>query len=315
MNQAELNPQQPQAPQPYYYQMPPAEDEIDLFELWGVLIKKRVLIFSIAIISALLATTYAFVVPSVYKTTISLLPPNLINIQGMNVQKININTSIMTADSKNSSICNLINFYTSHCVFEKFITNFESKRLQSTFNTKNGSSSIFTITRPKKRATNPTVTASLESHDSASVAQLLNSYAHHINNLTIQQIVDEIQQNQQQQITRFDEAITLARKLDIKRPQNYALPEGTPLEFYGYQYLEAKKASLENQQNNTVSGSNNFTTVKFDTEVTIPSHPIKPRKNLIIILGIVLGLMLGVFAAFLHHAIQSHREKLTASPN
>jgi len=310
MNQAEPNPQQAHPPQPYYYQMPPAEDEIDLFELWGVLVKKRLLIISIAIISTLLATAYAFVVPPIYKTTISLLPPNLVNIQKMNTQGMSAEHNLITFEN-----CNLINFYTSHCVFQKFITNFESGQFQATFNSRNNSHSNFAITRPKRKATNQKTIASLEAHDPATVAQLLNSYAHYINDLTIQQIVDEMQQNQQQQIAQFDEAIKLARTLDIKRPQNYALPQGAPLEFYGYQYLEAKKSSLEKLKNSINFNDGNFAAVKFDTEATTPSNPIKPRKKLIIVLGIVLGFMLGVFAALLHHAIQSRREKLTTIPN
>ncbi|MDH3353692.1 MAG: hypothetical protein OEL79_00585, partial [Chromatiales bacterium] len=200
-------------------------------------------------------------------------------------------------------------------VFEKFITNFESKQTQSTFNIKNNSNNNFTITRPKNRVANPTVTASLESANQASMAQLLNSYAHYVNDLTTQQIAAEIKQNQQQQITRLSDAITLAKTLELKRPKSYALPEGTPLEFYGYQYLEAKKTSLENKINSSPLNDNSFTTVKFDTEASTPSSPIKPRKKLIIILSVVLGIMFGIFTAFLLHAIQSHKEKLAALPN
>jgi chain length determinant protein (polysaccharide antigen chain regulator) len=188
------------------------------------------------------------------------------------------------------------------------------------------------------------------------MALLLNNYTQYINDFTTQQIIDEIQlqkqiliaqteraisskvkvasQNAANELVQLDEAIALARVLDIKQPKDYLIPLNIPLEFYGYQYLEAKKAFLERRNNsgafidgltdlqeqllnlNSLSvNSSNFRTIKIDAVASTPSDPIKPKRTLVIVLGILLGLAFGIFAAFFHSAIQSRKEKQATNPN
>ncbi len=53
----------------------------------------------------------------------------------------------------------------------------------------------------------------------------------------------------------------------------------------------------------------NLKVVTIDEPATVPFSPIKPKKALIIALGVVLGGMLGVFIALIQIAIASRREK------
>lgn len=46
----------------------------------------------------------------------------------------------------------------------------------------------------------------------------------------------------------------------------------------------------------------------LDSPATAPSGPVKPRKNMIIALGVVLGGMLGVGVALVRMALRSRRE-------
>ena len=84
MNQNELNPQQPQTPQPYYYQMPPPEDEIDLFELFASLFAQWRLIIGITIIGALISISIALATPKIYETRASVRAANTSQIAAIN---------------------------------------------------------------------------------------------------------------------------------------------------------------------------------------------------------------------------------------
>lgn len=84
MNQTELNPQQPQTPQPYYYQMPPVEDEIDLFELFASLFAQWRLIIGITIIGVLISISVALITPKIYETSASVRTPLTSQIAAIN---------------------------------------------------------------------------------------------------------------------------------------------------------------------------------------------------------------------------------------
>lgn len=55
---------------------------------------------------------------------------------------------------------------------------------------------------------------------------------------------------------------------------------------------------------------NRLQPVEIDEPAAIPTSPIKPKKKLIVALGVVLGGMLGVFVALIQIAIASRKEKM-----
>jgi chain length determinant protein (polysaccharide antigen chain regulator) len=50
--------------------------------------------------------------------------------------------------------------------------------------------------------------------------------------------------------------------------------------------------------------------VSIDQAAFVPQGPIKPKKWLVIAIAIVLGGMLGIFTAFIRHAIKKRKEAL-----
>ena len=50
-------------------------------------------------------------------------------------------------------------------------------------------------------------------------------------------------------------------------------------------------------------------TARVDQPAYPAARPVKPRRTLIVVLGLVLGLMLGVFVAFFVNFIESQREE------
>ncbi|MCW8887598.1 MAG: Wzz/FepE/Etk N-terminal domain-containing protein, partial [Gammaproteobacteria bacterium] len=61
--------------QPLYYQMPPPEDEIDLFELFSSLLSQWKLIIAITFSGALISTAVALSIPKIYESSTSVRAP------------------------------------------------------------------------------------------------------------------------------------------------------------------------------------------------------------------------------------------------
>ncbi len=61
----------------HYYSTPPPyyeEDEIDLYELWLVLVKRKKIVLGITLFAIIMAIAIAFILPPVYKTEATLMP-------------------------------------------------------------------------------------------------------------------------------------------------------------------------------------------------------------------------------------------------
>ena len=83
-----------QTPQkiPPYMPMYQQEDEIDLFELWGVLWQQKKLIFMVTLLVVLIAVGYLMMTKPVYQAEIFFLPPLKQDVQTLNVQGMQKNT-------------------------------------------------------------------------------------------------------------------------------------------------------------------------------------------------------------------------------
>ncbi len=93
---AHITPQQqiPTIPQPCFHYTPrPLEAEINPANLWAILVKQRVTILAITVLSAILALIYALQTPSVYKAESIMLPPTTHEIEKFNISGINFITA------------------------------------------------------------------------------------------------------------------------------------------------------------------------------------------------------------------------------
>lgn len=70
--------------------------------------------------------------------------------------------------------------------------------------------------------------------------------------------------------------------------------------------LEGKLAELDN----VILDTAQISAVSIDQPALAPAHAIKPKRKLIVVLGFVVGLMGGIFLAFLLSFIESSRAKL-----
>lgn len=130
----------------------------------------------------------------------------------------------------------------------------------------------------------------------------------------------------------LDENINIAKELGIKRQKGLSneivsdvfveVTEKQPLYFQGYEVLEVEKRALQARKNNDpftpgLSGAlqqlkdlnlikisaDQARIVKVSQQAKASLQPLGPGMKLIAIVGIVLGLFLGTFIAFISHAI------------
>jgi len=147
-------------------------------------------------------------------------------------------------------------------------------------------------------------------------------------------------QRREDEIARLAEALLIAEELKITtaesssllRNVDYSRSQGSnsiALFFRGFTPLRAQISALKNRKSDDpyISGirelqeqlvvinaqllalTDNFKVIRVDEKAYRPDSPIKPKKRLIVALGGVLGLMLGVFAAFFFNFLENNRKE------
>jgi LPS O-antigen subunit length determinant protein (WzzB/FepE family) len=148
----------------------------------------------------------------------------------------------------------------------------------------------------------------------------------------VQKKIDLLRASEKRQIrsrlAELEENISIARELGVKRSKvleerstsevSVNVSEEQPLYYQGYEVLEAEKRALLAREDNDpfidgleaqlrwfeylnaidVTGKD-IQAARIIQKASVPNQPIKPKKKQIVVLGFVLGLMLGVLAAFI----------------
>ena len=145
-------------------------------------------------------------------------------------------------------------------------------------------------------------------------------------------------QRRSDEITRLEESFRIAKALSIEDYSgasvvtNVNIKEGLvePVSNYnfGSKALSARLSELKNRKTDEpyITGirelqeqlvlikkqllavNDDFKVVRIDQQAYRPDSPIKPKKRLIVALGGVLGLMLGIFAAFFFNFVENNRK-------
>jgi chain length determinant protein (polysaccharide antigen chain regulator) len=91
MNNSSVPVSEPQIVYTHYRQQPYEDDEINLLDIWRVLVRKKYLLVGVTLAVTLAASAYAFFAQPFYKAEIFLLPPLAKDVHGLNFQALNIN--------------------------------------------------------------------------------------------------------------------------------------------------------------------------------------------------------------------------------
>ena len=143
------------------------------------------------------------------------------------------------------------------------------------------------------------------------------------------------QQRREDHIAALEEALKVASSIGLEKAQvamwqtfstneNSSIADGSPLYLRGAQAIRAELEVLKNRQSDDpfipelrglqenlafLKGvdisPDNVAVFTLDSAAQVPETPIKPKKSLILALGLVLGGMLGVFIALVRNMLTS----------
>ena len=260
-----------------------AGDEISLFELWAILTRKRILILGILAASIVSSVAIAFLIAPVYQAVIHLQPPLNKDVAVLNIPEI---------DSE----------YTTEAVFKAFQNNFKArnnlwglfveKQLYKAYLGENDYddaeiAKVFEKEFLKDMSLHQQsngqffINATLNWKDATEGAALLNEYSQIINSKTVEQYVNELNnqlilekkriqtqidlaresavRTKNYRLAELDENIKIAKELGIKRMEGptergtsdvFVGAPGNQLQYYqGYEALEAEKRRLQARNN------------------------------------------------------------------
>lgn len=343
-------------------------DEIDLFELWNGLVAERLIIGLVTVVIIGIAALYAFWVSPTYKASTYYLPPVQEQVLPMNEltllldgQAIHTEESVFEEFQKQlSSRQTLKTIYDKYGLLKVYEPDIDSLQGIDKIKAENKAFeeyvADFRLIKPKKKSTDVSVSASFELELSElEVSKILNDLTKLAMNKTVQQLSGELEREKanririleskimsartvekdrrMDRIAKLDEAISISRKLNIKKPiwldnnqMNTPQNQSAALYLLGYELLEAEKNVLLTRENDDafIKGLrdwqqqlNQLNSLKFDVksfgvvtvdQIAVYAEKVKPKKALILAVAGVFGLMLGVFIALIRQAVVKRRQ-------
>lgn len=346
-----------------------SNDEIDLLEVWEMMWGQKFLILLITFVVFVCALIFIFITPPEYESKAYLHPPKKDAIQELNRFDIQLkrapsysSESVMRQFLQNlNSRIILHHVFVDNDLIQVFkpgVNELTGIEYQKAFN--KGFDEFlksFQVVFPKKNANTGVISVDLSLKVSPEEVQDVLSDALNLaivktkHNLVRevlfekQAVVDQIQKEmnkvrlvakakRQDRIVRFDEAISIARKLNLADPKvvfsktsiQDVNVEGFPLYYLGYRFLEAEKVALQQRKSddpfipklrgleerlalvNAVEiNQANLQVVNVDGKPSL-GEKIKPKSLLILAVSIIVGGMLGIFIALLRQAVLKRKE-------
>jgi chain length determinant protein (polysaccharide antigen chain regulator) len=334
--------------QPYpYYQN---DDEIDLIELWNILVKQKLAIISLTVIVTSIALAYALITPSIYQSESTLLKPTqeqLHNLQVPGVMTVNADGAFSLFKQHISSIQTRRQVFNDN---ESLITSVEqaatdkeelfrefSKDISISLSIeKKGAISAQSLSLSFQHAspelTSDVVKQFVKLATMKSLAEISHNFQSIIN-IKKDNILREItllrnkaEVSRQDYILRLTEALAISEKTGITQPITLS-NDVAPLYYRSPKSLIAEIEQLQNRKSNDpfIGGlrekqnelqklemlqlsTENTSVALIDQEALVPYEKIKPRRSLIVVVGFILGVMLGVFAAFIRNFTSQRKE-------
>ena len=211
-------------PAPYGYD--PREDEINLAELWYVLVKRWKVILGVAAVATIGAVLYALSATPVYRAEAVFLPPAASDIQVLNiegVQKIGINSVYTMFERNLSSKPSRQIIYDDMNLLDQFAPDRDQDtNLDVLFDDYNQS---FSITKPTIKKGDavipiPTITFAMEWEEPVLTAEIVNRIAEEADRATKAEILLDLQTRIGIRVTGLNQEIQRLREITIKRRQD-----------------------------------------------------------------------------------------------
>lgn len=365
-------PQNVQSATPYPQQF--EDDTIDLYELWITLWNRKGLVIAVTVIAALGSVVYALQQLNVYKAETLLLPPKQKDVKSINTAGMQGMQGMQ--GMKEIKGVRAVGGFTVAGAFNAFKINLNSRSIQKKFIEKHDLMDILAPNRTQetrdieilegfskmiKIEDKEVFSVSTESDDPEFAAKLINDFVRFFDLETVRALISDARNNieeqiidieykinskrqmtklrREDQVLRYQEAITIARVLGIKKRvdatniiQNTQMnvdiaTASTPLYYLGIEALSAEINILQNRISDDpfISGlrdlqeqlallrsfiidESGMHSVTVDQAAYPSKIPIKPNRRLIVLLGTVVGLFLGIFLVFFVSFVQKQRE-------
>lgn len=334
------------------------DDEISLIDLWRVLARRKLVILGVLLATITLAIVYLLVTPPVYRAEARLVAPDIGDIRGLQLGFVDIKNYGIDAFNPVTVFSTFVRNFNSVSHRRQFYAQYNLKRMY--IDDKTGDEIDENRLFEKRFSGNLKInldeagvaaTGRFSYQDAKQAASLLNDYVKYINDQTVHELLNDIEaivqtetrrlqqqldsklkvaaQERRDQITRYREALDIARELGIREPDDMALASqptersataeetGVPLYARGTDWLEAEVRALESRKSDLPFIEDGYelqgqllylqsfsindeglATVRVDAPAYPPYSPDKPNKRLTLILAAVIGLFLGVFLAF-----------------
>jgi len=324
--------------QQQFMQMPIPDDEINLLDLWKVLMKRKKLIFFCTLLVTISALIYSIVSPIVYRAEIFFLPPAISDVQPLNIQNIQNMQKTVSAES----------------VYLLFKQNLDSKKIRRIFFSNSEelagvrfSNFTKSLRVHKDKLNQNKLSVSFEWGDAQQASDILNNYCYMVEQNTIRQLVNNMVQSISSRIRSLENEITSKRKIAEQRrydriaqlsealhisesikqdkqiSQNNA--SNPPLYYKGIKALEVEISLLRTRKSDDpfINGLRDIQeeleilravnidktklhAMTLDQKAYPPEYKIKPKRTFIVIIGFILGIIVGIFAAFFINFIENY---------
>ncbi|BAT72085.1 lipopolysaccharide biosynthesis protein [Thermosulfidibacter takaii ABI70S6] len=267
---------------PYY------EDEIDLYELWLILKKRKFVVFCVTLLFVFIAGLYVWFAPNVYRADTIVSSPYSVR-----------NGVIFSLDSTNNLVGYLSKQF-EHKAYEKLSRELDlpvkllvSVKGLETVKKRKGSDRYFVL---RFDAIDKSVLASL----SDAVIKYLN------NNEYLKQIIDQEKALLEEEIRDLSLRVkNLEASVDFIKKEIMSGKEVgfNPLEIDRTVIdLKRRLKTLQYQLETGISGYRKIAFMVYD-------KPVKPKRTLIITVALVSGLFLGIFLAFFLEWLENARRE------
>jgi len=210
-------------PAPYGYDL--REDEINLADLWGVLVKRRKILFAVTAVATIGAVLYALQATPVYRAEVVFLPPAAGDIQALNIEgvkSINIKSVYTIFEQNLSSKPPRQAIYDKMNLLDQFVPDIDQDtNLDVIFNEFNQSLSITTPKVKKGDAVVPipTIRFAMEWEDPVLTAEIVNRIAEEAEWAAKAEILSDIEARVSFRVIELNQEVQRLR--DITKKQRH----------------------------------------------------------------------------------------------
>ena len=211
------------SPPPYAYY--PPEDEINLADLWWVLVKRKYTLIGVTAFVTLGALLYALQATPVYRAEAIFLPPTAGDIQELivfqDIESFNVSSVYTKFEQNLSARPPRKTVFDDMNLLDQFAPEREpDESIDEIFSDFNETLTITTPKVKKDETPIPTITFAMEWEDPLLIAQVVNRIGKETERATALEIISDIQATIDSQVKDLNQEIKLLREKAIKQRQD-----------------------------------------------------------------------------------------------